>query len=96
MGYGEGKDETIMCCLQRWRLKRVLTVAAIAVVVICVGAGCRNLKSVELDFGGLDVEYFPTHPSQEEKSIFDFSATTNRVLATPAYYPKLMPMRERK
>jgi len=75
----------------------VLTVAAIAVVVICVGAGCRNLKSVELDFGGLDVEYFPTHPSQEEKSIFDFGVVTNRLNSVPAGWdgPLLMPRQRR-
>jgi hypothetical protein len=46
-----------------------------------------------VDFGGLDVEYFPTHPSQEEKSIFDFGSKTED-LVVPANWrgPLLMPM----
>jgi hypothetical protein len=42
----------------------------------------------------LDVEYFPSHPDQEEKSIFDFGTVTNRVNAIPASWdgPLLLPM----
>ena len=75
-------------------MKRWMIIVGLSVFVVLIGAGCRNLKTVELDFGGLDVEYFPTHPDQEEKSIFNFGAVTNRVNAIPASWggPVLMPM----
>jgi len=78
-------------------MKRWITIAALSTFTILVGSGCQNIKSLEVDFGGLDVEYFPTHPSQEEKSIFDFSGTAND-LVVPATWdgPKLMPMKRNK
>jgi hypothetical protein len=75
--------------------KRWMIIVVVSAFVLLVGAGCQNIKSVELDFGGLDVEYFPGHPSQEEKSIFNFgSVVTNRVNVIPANWdgPLLMPM----
>ena len=79
------------------RIVRWVIIVILSAFVIFIGAGCQNIKTVELDFGGLEVEYFPSHPSQEEKSIFDFSTITNRVNAVPAEWdgPLLMPM-ERK
>ena len=74
-------------------MKRWITIAALSIFTILVGSGCQNIKSLEVDFGGLDVEYFPTHPSQEEKSIFDFGSKTED-LVVPANWrgPLLMPM----
>ena len=75
------------------RVARWLIVVGLSALVILLSTGCRNIKTVELDFGGLEIEYFPSHPSQEEKSIFDFSVATNRVNAVPASWdgPILMP-----
>jgi hypothetical protein len=75
-------------------MKRLMIIVGLSVFVIFIGAGCQNIKTVELDFGGLDVEYFPRHPDQEEKSIFDFGTVTNRVNAIPASWdgPLLLPM----
>tara|TARA_Y100001963_G_scaffold83332_1_gene115470 strand:- start:104 stop:382 length:279 start_codon:yes stop_codon:yes gene_type:complete len=74
-------------------LKRLATIIALSALAILCGSGCQNIKSMQLDFGGLDVEYFPSHPSQEEKSIFDFSeAPSGPPFAMPAGYPELMPM----
>ena len=71
--------------------KRLATIVALSTLAIICGAGCQNIKALELDFGGLDIEYFPSHPSQEEKSIFDFSAATNAPpIVMPASYPRLM------
>ena len=75
-------------------MKRWMIIVGLSAFVLLIGAGCQNIKTVELDFGGLDVEYYPSHPSQEEKSIFDFGTVTNRINAVPAswYGPLLMPM----
>jgi hypothetical protein len=78
-------------------MKRWITIIALSIFTIWVGSGCQNIKSLEVDFGGLDVEYFPTHPSQEEKSIFDFGSKTED-LVVPANWrgPLLMPMTRNK
>ena len=78
---------------RRADVKRLATITGLSTLAILCGSGCQNIKSLEVDFGGLDVEYFPSHPSQEEKSIFDFSLATNvPPFAMPASYPRLMPM----
>ena len=72
-------------------MKRWTIIVGLSAFVI----GCQNIKTVELDFGGLDVEYYPRHRDQEEKSIFDFGVVvTNKVNAVPASWdgPLLMPM----
>ena len=75
------------------RAKRLVFILLVSTFVVVVGAGCTNIKTFELDFGGLDVEYFPRHPSQEEKSIFDFSKKTDGPpVVMPASYPSLMPL----
>lgn len=78
-------------------MKRWLTIAALSVFTIWVGSGCQNIKSFEADFGGVDIEYYPTHPSQEEKSIFDWGSKTED-LVVPANWngPLLMPMKIKK
>ena len=74
-------------------MKRWILIVALSAFTILVGSGGQNIKSLEVDFGGLDVEYFPAHPSQEEKSIFDFGSKTED-LVVPANWrgPLLMPM----
>ena len=74
-------------------MKRWILIVALSIFTIWVGSGCQNIKSLEVDFGGWDVEYFPAHPSQEEKSIFDFGSKTED-LVVPANWrgPLLMPM----
>lgn len=74
-------------------MKRWITIAALSIFTIWVGSGCQNIKSFEADFGGVDIEYYPTHPSQEEKSIFDWGSKTED-LVVPANWdgPLLMPM----
>lgn len=78
-------------------MKRWILIIALSIFTILVGSGCQNIKTLEIDFGGLDVEYYPTHPSQEEKSIFDFSGTAQD-LVVPADWdgPLLMPMKRTK
>jgi hypothetical protein len=50
------------------------------------------VKEIDFGFGGLEMEFYPVHPSQEEKSIFDFGVITNRWETIPVTYPRLMPM----
>ena len=78
-------------------MKRWITIIALSIFTILVGSGCQNIKSFEADFGGVDIEYYPTHPSQEEKSIFDFGSRTED-LVVPANWdgPLLMPMKTKK
>ena len=74
-------------------MKRWITIIALSIFTILVGSGCQKIKSFEADFGGVDIEYYPTHPSQEEKSIFDWGSKT-KDLVVPAEWdgPLLMPM----
>ena len=71
-------------------MKRWIIIIALSVFVIWAGAGCRNIKTLEADFGGLDIEYYPSHPEQEQPSIFNWGVTTNRAM------PVLMDMRNGK
>ena len=73
---------------------RWLIIIGIGVLVIWIGAGCKNVRSIDAGFGGLEVEYWPSHPSQEDKSIFDFSSSKTNNWAVPANWngPLLMPM----
>jgi len=64
-------------------LKRWCVVALLAIICILCGSGCRNIKTLEADLGGLDIEYYPSHPSQEKPSIFDWGITTNKLRAMP-------------
>tara|TARA_R100000900_G_scaffold127679_2_gene102603 strand:- start:810 stop:1094 length:285 start_codon:yes stop_codon:yes gene_type:complete len=63
---------------------RWVIIFLLSIICILFGSGCKNIKSLEADFGGLDIEYYPTHPAQEEKSIFDWGVTTNKFRAMPA------------
>jgi len=69
-------------------------------IIICImlGAtvmtsnGCGSLRNVrEIDFSitGLEMEFYPEHPSQEQKGFF--GTTTNTLHAIPASFPQLMP-----
>ena len=79
----------------RERVARWGLIIGLSAFVIFVGAGCgslRNVKEIDFGFGGLEMEFYPVHPSQEEKSIFDFGVITNRWETIPVTYPRLMPM----
>ena len=71
-------------------VKRLLAIVAIAAFVIWVGAGCANLKEVDIGITGFEAEYYPAHPEQERGGFF--GAATNSVRAVPVSYPQLMPM----
>ena len=80
------------CILSQYKddLKRWGVVTLLAIICILCGSGCRNIKTLEADFGGLDIEYYPSHPAQERPSIFDWGVTTNR------FQPVLMDMNNGK
>jgi len=71
-------------------VNRLLAIVAIAAFVIWVGAGCANLKEVDIGITGFEAEYYPAHPDQERGGFF--GAATNSVRAVPVSYPQLMPM----
>jgi len=75
------------------RLKRFLAIIIISAIVIWIGAGCHmaRIKSLDLDMGGLELEYF--EPSEAPPEAFGFY--TNRLQAVPVSYPRLMPMKRR-
>ena len=68
----------------------MLAIVAIAAFVIWVGAGCANLKEVDIGITGFEAEYYPAHPDQERGGVF--GAATSSVRAVPVSYPQLMPM----
>ncbi len=78
-------------------MKRGAIIVGLAAFVIWC-SGCRNIRSVDADLGGLEIEYWPSHPSQEDKSIFDFGVVTNRLNAVPVGWdgPLLMPRNKEK
>lgn len=69
---------------------RLLAIVAIAAFVIWAGAGCANLKEIDIGITGFEAEYYPAHPEQERGGFF--GAATNSVRAVPVSYPQLMPM----
>lgn len=78
-------------------MKRWITITALSVFTIWVGSGCgsvRNVKEIDLSITGLEMEFYPEHPSQEDTGFF--GAITNRVvpgpIVVPASYRELMPM----
>ena len=60
-------------------------------VLIILLTGCANLKEVDISLTGIEMEYYPAHPSQEEPSIF--GGPLPKVGDT---LPKLMPMTKNK
>ena len=79
------------------RVMRFLVIVGLALLVLFIGAGCgsvRNVKEIDLSITGLEMEFYPEHPSQEDKGFF--GAITNRVvpgpIVVPASYRELMPM----
>jgi len=75
-------------------VKRLLSIVAIAAFVIWVGAGCKNLKEIDISLTGFEAEYYPAHPEQESGGFF--GAATNSVRAVPVSYPQLMPMSRKR
>ena len=78
-------------------MKRWILIIALSAFSILVGSGCwsvRNVKEIDLSITGLEMEFYPEHPEQEEKGFF--GAITNRVvpgpIVVPASYGELIPM----
>ena len=69
---------------------RLMAIVAIAAFVIWVGAGCKNLKEIDISLTGFEAEYYPAFPEQDAGGFF--GVVTNSVRAVPASYPQLMPM----
>ena len=69
---------------------RLATVVGLGLFAILVGAGCANLKEIDIGITGFEAEYYPAHPEQERGGFF--GAATNSVRAVPVSYPQLMPM----
>ena len=56
-------------------------------ILITLFTGCANLKEVDISLTGIEMEYYPAHPTQEEPSIFG-----GPLLKVGDTLPKLMPM----
>ena len=94
----ERKEEKF---LTQDRVMRFLVIAGLALLVLFIGAGCgsvRNVKEIDLSITGLEMEFYPEHPDQEDTGFF--GAFTNRVvpgpIVVPASYRELMPMKRNK
>ena len=78
------------------RIKRWLTIIGLSALAIVCGSGCGSLRNIkEVDFGitGLEMEFYPSHPFQEEPGIFGSAANEDW---KPVSSPRLMSLRERK
>lgn len=64
-------------------MKRLLAIVAIASLVIWVGAGCQNLKEVDLSITGFEAEWYDPPP------LPPVIIVTNAPAAS--WTPKLMP-----
>ena len=84
---GESKEDAEV---ESGGLKRLLAIIIISAIVIWVGAGCQmaRIKSLDLDMGGLELEYW--EPAEAPTGVF--GVYTNRLQAVPVGYPRLMPM----
>ena len=76
-------------------VRKFLTIAAIAAVVIWIGAGCHmtRIKSFDLDMGGLEIEYWEPAPVIGESGHFDSDLTVPYVV--PVSSQKLLPYAKR-
>lgn len=68
-------------------MKRFLAIILISAVVIWIGAGCQfsRIKSLDLDMGGIEIEYHK--PADVEPGFFGSAP----IKTTPASWPRLMP-----
>ncbi len=57
------------------------------ILITLFTAGCANLKEVDISLTGIEMEYYPAHPSQEDPSIFG-----GPLPKAGETLPKLMPM----
>ena len=73
-------------------VRKFLTIAAIAAVVIWIGTGCHmtRIKSFDLDMGGLEIEYWEPPPVIGEQGSIGSDLTVPYTV--PVSYPKLMPL----
>lgn len=79
-------------------MKRYLLILVLASLAIGIGSGCKsmtNVREIDLSITGLEMEFYPSHPSQEEEGWFgNFQYITNRMqhAPTPVSFPLLMEM----
>ena len=73
-------------------------ITAMASIFLMGCASVPNLKEVDLSITGLEMEFYPSSPSQEDRSIFDYSADIDQIYNTKkneqklVNLPELMPM----
>jgi hypothetical protein len=82
--------------MEQTEMKRWLTIMCLSALAIMCGSGCGSLHNLkEIDFGitGLEMEFYPSHPDQEDRGFF--GSVTNKYWS-PVSYPRLMPLRERR
>ena len=60
-------------------------------ILITLFTGCANLKEVDISLTGIEMEYYPAHPYQEEPSIFG-----GELPKIKEGLPELMPMTKNK
>ena len=50
-------------------MKRYLLILVLASLAIGIGSGCKsmtNVREIDLSITGLEMEFYPSHPSQED------------------------------
>jgi hypothetical protein len=43
-------------------MKRGMIIVGLSALVLFIGAGCQNVRTIDAGFGGLDIEYFEPKP----------------------------------
>ena len=77
-------------------MKRYLLILVLAALAIGIGSGCKsmtNVREIDLSITGLEMEFYPSHPSQEDEGWFgNYQYITNRIqlAPTPVSFPVLM------
>ena len=79
-------------------MKRYLIILVLAALAIGIGSGCKsmtNVREIDLSITGLEMEFYPSHPSQEDEGWFgNYQYITNRIqhAPTPVSFPVFMEM----
>ncbi len=75
-------------------MKRFLVIAATAAIVIWVGAGCRNLKEVDMSITGFEAEWY--EPPPQPVIVQPTTAPTNAPAGSWLGAPRLMQRKNRE
>ena len=76
----------------------------ITLIILILSAGCTsvsNLKEVDFGITGLEMEFYPSVPTQPDVTLFNNRAIIDRVyhekknLQKKTNYPELMPLRKK-